>query len=66
MSQEGASWSYSTSQQYVIDLQLQDGQGATTDTGYFLLYVTKNDPPKFTNLGSKLFYIAHTAFVKMD
>ncbi|XP_053377282.1 cadherin-related family member 2-like isoform X2 [Mercenaria mercenaria] len=49
VSARSTSYDYTIAQQYIIDITLEDGE-FDTDKGYFMLYITKNDPPKFTNL----------------
>ena len=51
-SDAGAAYDYTTNQMYIMDLTVNDGT-ANSNTGYALLYITKNDPPKITNLGRK-------------
>ena len=47
-----ASYDYTSQQIYVMDFKVDDGTDVS-NTGYALLYITKNDPPKITNLGRK-------------
>lgn len=49
-SDASAIYSYLSDQIYVMDVTVSDGTDVS-NTGYALLYITKNDPPKITNLG---------------
>ncbi|KAL4238312.1 bahd acyltransferase [Mactra antiquata] len=54
ISVDGASYDYNTAQQYIMDITLTD-ETTQTGQGYFMLYITKNDPPKFTNLNNRAY-----------
>lgn len=52
LSNKATSYQYDNAQQYIMNIGFTDGL-ANTDTGYFLLYVTRNNPPLITNLNRK-------------
>ena len=53
-----ANYDYTNQQIYIMDFNVNDGTDVS-NTGYALLYITKNDPPKIINLGRKLTKISN-------
>ena len=53
-----ANYDYTNQQIYIMDFNVNDGTDVS-NTGYALLYISKNDPPKITNLGRKLTKISN-------